>query len=222
MVTLEQVEKLRERTGISYEEAKQVLEEVSGDVLEAVILLEKRQQIVPPAGGGYYHTGQGEGQQHQQHQPYQHQQHHHQQKGASGSGEGDRPKGGTTFGEAVGNFFRWCGKVIHKGNSNGFRVLRGEEKIMVIPLTAMVLLLIFAFWIIIPLIVIGLFFGYRYRFEGPDLGKPAVNKAMDSVADAAENFKNDVTGQKGQTGQTGETNETGQSSQTNEADRSDQ
>jgi len=190
MVTLEQVEKLRERTGVSYEEAKKVLEEANGDLLEAVILLEKRQQIGTPAGGGYYHTGQTGNHHHQQ----------HQQTGAHGEKESFRREeakdSGSTFGEMVGNFFRWCGKVIHKGNSNGFRVLKDNEKIMVIPLTAMVLLLIFAFWIIIPLLIIGLFFGYRYRFEGPDLGKPSVNKAMDSVANAADNFKNDVAGNK--------------------------
>jgi hypothetical protein len=58
----------------------------------------------------------------------------------------------------------------------------------------MAILLLFTFWVTIPLVIVGLFFGYRYRVIGPDLGKENVNKAMDSVADAAEKFKDEVKG----------------------------
>ncbi len=57
---------------------------------------------------------------------------------------------------------------------------------MAIPVTVLAVLLIFTFWITIPIIILGLFFGYRYMFSGPDLGKENVNRAMDSVADVAE------------------------------------
>lgn len=65
---------------------------------------------------------------------------------------------------------------------------------MSIPVTVLVILLIFGFWIIIPLIIVGLFFGYRYTFNGPDLGLESVNRAMGSVADAADKFKKEVKG----------------------------
>ena len=58
------------------------------------------------------------------------------------------------------------------------------------------MLLLFTFWITIPILVVGLFFGYRYVFSGPDLGKENVNNAMGSVADAADKFKNDIKGDK--------------------------
>ncbi len=54
MVTLEQVEKLRERADVSYDEAKAALEEANGDLLEALITLEKKGSVTPPEGGGYY------------------------------------------------------------------------------------------------------------------------------------------------------------------------
>ena len=41
-ITLEMVDQVRERTGVSYAEAKQALEEVNGDVLNAIILLEEK------------------------------------------------------------------------------------------------------------------------------------------------------------------------------------
>jgi len=67
---------------------------------------------------------------------------------------------------------------------------------MTIPVTVLVVLLLFMFWITIPIMIIGLFFGYRYMFSGPELGKENINRAMDSVADAAGNIKKEVKGEK--------------------------
>ena len=44
-VTLEKVDMVRERTGVSYEKAKEALEVCEGDVLEALIYIEKTQGI---------------------------------------------------------------------------------------------------------------------------------------------------------------------------------
>ena len=44
-ITLEKVDMIRERTGISYEKAKEALEICEGDVLEALIYIEKTQGI---------------------------------------------------------------------------------------------------------------------------------------------------------------------------------
>jgi hypothetical protein len=52
-----------------------------------------------------------------------------------------------------------------------------------IPMTLFVLLILFAFWFMLPLLVIGLFFGYGYRFSGSDLEKTKVNEAVDKVTD---------------------------------------
>ncbi len=41
-ISLEKIEQLRERTGISYAEAKEILEKVNGDLVEALIYLEER------------------------------------------------------------------------------------------------------------------------------------------------------------------------------------
>ena len=52
-VTLEQVERLRERADISEEEAKTLLEQCGGDLLEALILLERRGSATPTGQGGF-------------------------------------------------------------------------------------------------------------------------------------------------------------------------
>ena len=57
-ITLEQVERLREKSGLSYEEARDLLERCHGDLLDALIELE-RQGRLRPGGGGTYSTRPG-------------------------------------------------------------------------------------------------------------------------------------------------------------------
>ena len=152
-------------------------------MLEAIINLEKRNRIDPPKGGGYYSSRNSK------------------QNKNNGQHEGTtkderKVNDGTSFGELVGRFFRWCGEIINRGNRNSFEVMRGEQKVISIPVTILALLLLFMFWVTIPLIIVGLFFGYRYMFIGPDLGKENVNRAMDSVAEVAESLKKEVKGDK--------------------------
>ena len=98
------------------------------------------------------------------------------------------------IGRASCKFIGWCKKIIGKGNRNNFEVRKGQSKVMAIPVTVLVVLVAFMFWVTIPIMVVGLFFGYRYAFSGPDLGRENVNRAMDSVADVAENIKREVKG----------------------------
>lgn len=176
MTTLEQVEKLRTMANISYDEAKIALDATNGDLLEAIIYLEKQGKVNAPTGGGYYSS----------------------EKSFDASevayrkncGENHNDcNGRETFCSLIKRFGKFCMKMIRKGNTNSFEVLKGEESKASTPVTAFALLLIFAPWITIPLIIIGLFFGFRYRFTGPDCSGNAVNDAMNSAADAAVNLK---------------------------------
>jgi hypothetical protein len=178
MVTLEQVERMREKANISYEEAKAVLEKTNGDILEAIIILEKEQRIAPPQDGGFYCSK----------DPDEELKDRHEQdiKGKS------EPDDSISFAELARRFVGWCRRLIVRGNRNSFEVKKDGTKIMTVPVTVLVVLLIFTFWVTVPLIIIGLFLGYRYSFAGPDLGKESVNQALDSVAQAAENIKREV------------------------------
>lgn len=53
MELLEKVEKIREKTGVSYEDAKKALEEAGGDILDAIVLLENQGKIKGPARQTY-------------------------------------------------------------------------------------------------------------------------------------------------------------------------
>ena len=49
----------------------------------------------------------------------------------------------------------------------------------------LILLVVAVYWLTIPLLILGLFLGFRYRFSGPDLERDDINDAMDAVADTA-------------------------------------
>ena len=54
-ITLEQVERLREKADVSYAQAKQALEYSGGNLLDALIYLEE-QGAIPRPQGAYYST----------------------------------------------------------------------------------------------------------------------------------------------------------------------
>ncbi|HBP64652.1 MAG TPA: ubiquitin [Desulfosporosinus sp.] len=180
MTTLEQVEKLRAMANISYDEARAALDVTNGDLLEAVINLEKQGKVNAPSGSGYFSS----------------------EKAADpcvngcntygGQKQTKYGNGGETFTSLLKKFGKFCMNMIHKGNANHFQVLKDEESKASFPVTALALLAIFALWMVIPLIIIGLFFGYRYRFNGPDFAGNTVNDAMNNAADAAINLKKSI------------------------------
>lgn len=178
MINLDQVEKLRQYANISFEEAKVALEEADGDILEAIVKLEREDRIQPPKGGSYYYSS-------QEQDP---------QQGAGGENSPANHERGSSLAELVGRLFKGLGKLIKRGNENSFEIKNKDEKLMEFPVTILILLLVAAFWVTIPLLIIGLFFGLSYNLKGPDLGKENINKAMDNVADAAENLKNEFKG----------------------------
>lgn len=180
MTTLDQVEKLRSMANVSYDEAKVALDASNGDLLEAIIYLEKLGKVNTPAGGGYYSS----------------------EKAADSGDEGykkttwekqvndfDKGNGFISFMNKLGKIFI---KMFHKGNINHFEVLKGQESKASVPVTVLALLLIFAFYVTLPLMIIGLFFGYRYRFNGPEFAGNTVNDAMNSAADVAEDLKKSI------------------------------
>lgn len=176
MVTLEQVEKLRERANVGYDEAKAALEESNGDLLEALISLEKKGSVTPPEGGGYYSS--------------------QKSKAASDSQPFTKTKYQRESREHRDNlfhrFFIFCKELIHKGNINSFQVSKDGEEKLTLPVTILALSIFLFFWVTVPLIVIGLFCGFTYRFIGPDLGKESMNNVMDTAASAAENIKKSI------------------------------
>lgn len=180
MVTLEQVEKLREYANVSYDEAKKALEKNEGDILQAVIDLEQEGKTKLPQDGGKY--------------VYSADDYEDSEKTEGSEKNKSKSKGeeSSAFRDNMNRFFKWLGEIVHKGNINLLVVQKHGENIIKLPVTVLVIFLIVGFWVVIPLLVVGLFFNFRYSFEGPDFGNDKVNRVMDNVSQAAENIKEDI------------------------------
>lgn len=62
-------------------------------------------------------------------------------------------------------------RLVACGNRNRFVVRRNDATLLELPVTVVVVLMLFAFWTCVPLLVIGLFLGCRYSFGGQDFDK---------------------------------------------------
>ncbi|MDR1616747.1 MAG: DUF4342 domain-containing protein [Syntrophomonadaceae bacterium] len=182
MITLEMVEKLCSKADVTYDEARSALTEADGDILEAIIALEKQGKVKAPGNGGKYSsqeaytplsadTAPENAHKHRQHTDYKN------SKKCSG---------------CIKNFVHWCGRIINKGNNNFLDVIKEGQTIIILPVSVVVLLLIFAFWIVIPISILALFFGYHFSFRGQELGNEKVNSLMEKVSKTTDNIKQEI------------------------------
>jgi len=173
MTEIEKVEKLREKASVSYADAKRALVACDWDILDAMILLEEEgrtsssQRISAPA----YSTWDGQG---------------------NAPPRGERESAGNSFLDLMASFFNWLGKILGLGNSNEFVASKNGEQALAIPVTIFVIFLVFCFWIVIPLLIIGLFFGFKYSFRGPELGRDSINNAMHKASDIVSEIKKEI------------------------------
>jgi len=177
MTELEKVEKLREKANVGFAEAKEALDHVGGDILDALIYLEKQGKSTVPAGGGFF-SGDGAP------APEQHYQR---------SDAGEPHVRVESFGDMMRRFGRFCLRLIDKGTTNFIEATKNGNLLFSCPVLAAVILILFFFWVTVPLFVLSLFFGFRYSFRGPDLGRDSFNRVMDSATDMADGVKRSFT-----------------------------
>lgn len=168
-ITLERVERLREKANVSYAQAKEALEYSGGDLLDALIYLEEQGAIPRPEGACWSTKGE------------------QQAYTPSADGKGNEAGAGETPSQE--NLFprirRWV-------LDNELEIWRKDKPITAMPVLVLLLLVVLATWAVLPLLVIGLFLGFRYRFSGPDLERDSINDAMESVADTAADLGRQV------------------------------
>lgn len=171
-VTMEQVERLREKSGATYEACRDALERTDGNLLDAVILLERAGYS--RTAGATFTTKPGE-------------------KATEAARMVLSPESGQRGGKKRSDWRDGAAEVWEAGKNllrhaveNQFEVWRRGEMMTSMPVLILALLIILVFWISMPLLIIGLFLGCRYRFAGPDLGKESVNSVMDSMSDTVD------------------------------------
>jgi len=180
MTELEKVERLREKANVTFAEAKEALDNSGGDILDALIYLEGRGKSTVPAGGGFFSGADSSA----------------SAQGAYASTESkESGKGGSgeEFADLMRKFGAFCLKMFNKGLSNFLEAAKGDQHLFSCPILIVILLVIFFFWITVPLFVISLFCGFRYRFSGSDLGRASVNSVMDKTIHVVEDVKRTFT-----------------------------
>ena len=163
MDTFEKVEKLREKANVTFEEAKAALEEANGDLLDAMILLERQGKAesrresfsTKDAGTDLLVVDQPE-----------------QKK---------ERKRGNAFTDKVKALW-------HKSCENFFVVEREEEVLVNVPICVFILILLFTWHISLVVMVVALFLGCRYSFRGAAEMK-AANDVCEKVHEAADKVK---------------------------------
>jgi len=180
---LELVEKLVEKTGLSYGEAKAALERTDWDMLEAIIQLEQQGKVQGAKTAQYSTNSETEANKQEEPGKDSGGKRHKHREGCGETGENFK-RSAKSFGECLKEIF-------DKGNKNSIQMFRKDVKMIELPITAFVVLLIFCFWVILPLMIVSLFFGCRYSFIGNELGRDSVNSAMGKATDIADNIKNE-------------------------------
>lgn len=180
MENLEKVELVREKCNVSYEEAREVLEECGYEVLDAIIMLERAVNEAKVAGPAIDAEPEVE-----------------PEVEAAVADEVEEP---STRAEAHGeskasrtwkSFCAQCKEIARSGMETTFVAERYGERVVAIPVLFVVLGLVFwgaTLW----LMIIGLFFGFRYRVEGKGDLVNDLNGAMGKAADVAEDIKGSV------------------------------
>ena len=176
MKKIDMVEKLKNKFNISYEEAKFALETTNWNMLDAVVYLEDLGRIKKPLISTYFTN-----------------EHKETPKEALIEVKEYKSKKKDNIFE---NFFESICQIIDKGNNIFFIIRRKERTLVRLPITVMILLLLFAFWVIIPLFIIGLFFEMEYSLSGYNMENSDINKLFNSLSHFANNIKNENKGKK--------------------------
>mgnify|MGYP005778117743 CR=1 FL=1 len=170
-VTVEQARRLSEAAGVDVIAALSALERQNGDALEAMLELERLGLTEPPPGGGCFST-------------------------RPAAGEGPPPPGERAGEPARGmvlvltwsDLWRGLKGLFRKSLATRLEIWRRGEPVTTVPLLVLVLLLVCFPRIIVPLLLIGLPLGFRYRFSGPLAERKAVKGFLASLREAWERF----------------------------------
>ena len=168
MDKLEKVERLRERANVSYEEARAALEAADGDLLDAMVLLEKQGKTGSPKQESYSTK-------------YEEQTSYIPVELKVREQEASAP----TFKNSLGKLVKAVARFV---TGTSLHITRKGNDLITLPTWIAALLIFFSWRISVPLALIAMLFGVRYSFEGKvntDAANDLLNKAG-SFADGLE------------------------------------
>ena len=171
MDNLEKVEKLRERADVTYEEAKQALEQAGGDLLDAMVILEKEGKTRRPQQESYSTR-------------YEEQSEYIsvQEKVE------DQKQNAPSIGKNIGRILKAAWKLILH---TSFRISDKEKELFVMPSWVFVLILLLSWRLSVPGMLIAMLFGIRYSFTGQEDVSTA-NEILNKAGSFAEDVQSEL------------------------------
>ena len=198
MENIQKIDQLVSKAGCSYEDAKAALEACGWDMIDAIVSLEREGkvkkvneeesgmavqyaeepvEVVPEVSADeiegdysrkitYSFDGASE------------------DRGDAGS---SRKAAGARRGHKLWNRIR---SILM--NNRMIIIKSNGKQIADLPIVVPVIALIAFFWATLIIAALAMLFGYRFHFEGEDLGKTNINNTMDKATDYAEKVKNDL------------------------------
>ena len=166
MNEFEMIEKLVEKENVSFEEARDALKACDGDMIEALVFLERKAKANEDA------------EQTTDTKEFEKSDEEKKMKEETGNTN-------SSFGNKLRSF---CAKARKFLMNNSLRIIRNEEEFVRIPAWLAAIVVVFAFHITAVVLIISLFLGCRYSFVGKDDMSKA-NEVMDKASDMAEELK---------------------------------
>ena len=173
MDDLEKVETIRAKCNVSYTDAKAALDATDGNVLDAIIWLEsqgKTQTTSAPVDGPSA-----------------------EMVAAQAAYEKSSEK--TDFSKKMDSVWEYLKKLFRLSLDTKFIATRRDAIILNIPILIPIVAL-FAWGATIWLMLIGLFFGMRYRIDSDGDVPGSINNLMNHAADAADDIKQNLNDDK--------------------------
>ncbi|MDV4149598.1 ubiquitin [Clostridium sp. AL.422] len=171
------IEKLKNKANISYEEAKSALENNDWDILDAMLYLEREGKIKDPSVSTFYTNENKDS--------------HYEDDNVPDNNKIIKKNGSKKRNNFEGIFEAIC-KAIDTCNNIFFEISKGGRMFLKIPITVLILLLLFAFGIVIPLVIVGLFFDIEFSIYSKRVNTDKANKVFKEISLWAKKIKEEI------------------------------
>ncbi|EHK2337832.1 TPA: ubiquitin [Clostridium perfringens] len=178
MEKLKLVDKLKNKANISYEEAKDALEKSNWDMLEAMLYLEAQGKVKKPSISIFYTNESKES---------------YNENGEEVNLKKDTNENNFENKNSFEGVFEAICKAIDTCNNIFIEIIRNSRVILKIPFTVLIVLLFFAFWIVIPLMIIGLFFNIEFLVSSKKIDVDKINKVFKETSKVVKDVKGKFT-----------------------------
>ena len=166
MTRLEMVEKIREKTGVTYDTAREALEKSDWDLLDALISLDKMEFSEAQSSDRQSSLTETDSSSRVKH-------------------KGLKPE----TNEKVNSVIRWILALIRKGENVRVHVFKKEEEIESISLTAVILLFLLRWWLPVGLLILGWICNFKFKLGGESMPAHIINNLGEKAEKKAEEIK---------------------------------